>query len=396
MNAGLQTLLDGPTPLAGVRTPDAALHVFESNNDGKLHSHAVFIHRKRLLAALANAKVGDPGVYSWQLASLLSAYVSDASQMPELIRAAHNAIKQGSVRPYPFEDVAGELALKVFGGASSHDRTEAAKAHLALRDVVEKAPEPAVVVRLISADGATLFVPFGLLAAQASTPEVPKRFTVIQPLQRPRPFTSACIRSWHVARPRELQGVSGDARDLLREAADAPPVASLTLMGTHDLLARYLGSKEGFAKDSGDGLLVLAHHDRGYLRFNDDDRPPARIAHEYIVRNFQPGSAVILAACTTTGDTVETRAIVDRFIQQGIDALIVSPFAVDAEFGTRLALEVEKVVTDEHAKGSGSTLLQIFERASANVANIYKSQAAVRDMALEFMLIGNLELRLCQ
>jgi hypothetical protein len=103
----------------------------------------------------------------------------------------------------------------------------------------------------------------------------------------------------------------------------------------------------------------------------------------------------ILAACTTVGDIAETRAIVDRFAQQGVDALIVSPFSVDAEFGTRLALEFEKVIAEERTKGGGASLLQLFERTVARVAAVYKSQAALRDMSLEFMLIGDPELRIC-
>ena len=396
MNAGLLTMLAGSAPAAGARAPDAALQVFESQDGGKRRSQAVFVHRERLLAALADPKTSDPGVYSWQLASALSTYVSDSSQMPELIKAAHKAIAQPSKQPFPFADVAGELAVKIFSGSSSRDRGEADKARAALRSVVDTAPEPTVVMRLISADGETLFVPLGLLAAQAEKPEVSKRFTVIQPLPHPRPVSSPCIGSWRVARPTELQGVSGDARDLLRSAAGAPPAAGISVIDTHASLVKFLAGNEGVVKDRGDGLIVLAHHDRGYLKFNDTDRPPARVAREYIKRDFQPGSVAILAACTTTGDLAETRAITDQLAQQGVDALIVAPFAVDAEFGTRLALEFEKVVAAERAKSNGATLLQIFERTAANVASIYKNHAALRDMALEFMLIGNPDIKLCQ
>ncbi len=395
MNAGLLTLLAGPAPRADARAPDAALHVFESSDDGKVRSHAVFIHRRRLLEALANPKAIDPGVYSWQLASGLSTYVSDASQMPELIKAAHKAVAQPVARPFPFEDVAFELAQKVFGGTSEHDRREGARAQAALRDAVEKAAEPTVIVRLVSTNGETVFIPFGLLAAQAKKPEVPKRFTVIQPLPQPRPARSSCIDTWRIARPRELQGVGGDARDLLLQAADAAPAPGISVIDNHASLAGYLASNEGAVADRGDGLVVLAHHDSGYLKFNDADRPPARIAHEYIKREFQSGSAAILAACTTTGNITETRLIVDQLARQGVDALIVSPFAVDAEFGTRLALEFEKVVAEERGRRGGITLLQVFERAAARVATVYKNQGALRDMALEFMLIGNPEIRLC-
>ena len=168
------------------------------------------------------------------------------------------------------------------------------------------------------------------------------------------------------------------------------------MIDNHASLAEFLAGNEGVVAGRGDGLIVLAHHDRGYLKFNDADRPPARVASDYIKREFSSGSVAVLAACTATGDLAATRAIVDQLAHQGVDALIVSPFAVDAEFGTRLALEFEKIVADESAKRSGATLLQVFERASIAVAAAYQNQGAFRDMALEFMLIGNPEITLCK
>ncbi len=396
MNAGMLTLLDGPAASAGSRVADAALHVFESKDDGKLRSRAVFVHRERLIAALADPNATDSGVYSWQLASALSTYVSDPSQLPEMIRAAHKAVGQRDSQPFPYEEVARELAQKIFSGASQQDQAEAASALAALQAVVEGAPTPTVVLRLISADGKVLFVPFGLLAAQREERIVAKRFTLIQPLPQPRQAGASCIDTWRFARPRELQGVSGDARDLLKQAADAPPPAGISVIDNHGALAEFLGGKEGSAENRGDGLIVLAHHDQGYLKFNDSDRPPARIGQEFITRRFPPGSAVVLAACATVGELGETGEIVDRFAGQGIEALIVSPFSVDAEFGTRFALEFEKVLAGERSRGSGANLLQLFERTAANIASAYENQAAMRDMALEFMLIGNPDVRLCE
>jgi len=393
MNAGLSTLLEGPVPIAGSRSPDAALHVFEDIDTGVRRSHAVFLHRKRLLAALADPNAKDPGIYSWQLASSLSTYVSDPSQLPDMIQSAHNAVAQPGINPFPYEGVATELALKVFSGAQPYDQAEAGKARAALREAVETALEPTVVVRLVSAAGETIFMPFALIAANSAEPELKKRFTVIQPLPYPHRSTSACIKDWYIARPRELQGVSSDARDLLRDAADAAPKSGIQVIGNHNTLAKFLTGTSTINR--ADGLIILAHHDKGYLKFNDTDRPPARIAQEYITRDFQSGSAAILAACTATGNSTETRAIVDRFVRQGVETLIVSPFAVDAEFGTRLALEFEKVVADELANHSGATLLQVFKRASKNVATAYQNQPALLDMALEFMLIGNPEVSLC-
>jgi len=253
-----------------------------------------------------------------------------------------------------------------------------------------------VAVRVVNATGAAQFVPFGLLAAQSRQPEVTKRFTVVQPLPNPRPVADSCINTWRAARPAELKGVSGDAHDLLKQAAQGKPAEGFSVIDNHASLAEFLSRSDAAVHGHGDGLIVLAHHDRGYLGFNDADRPPARIAAEYITREFHPGSVAVLAACTTSGDSVATRAIVDRLAYRGIDAMVVSPFAVDAEFGTRLALEFEKVVAEERAKRSGATLLHLFERAAAGVASAYENQGAFGDMALEFMLVGNPDITLCK
>lgn len=394
MSTGLQTLLAGPSPAPGARIPDAALHVFETDDDGQKRSQAVLIHRSRLLAALADPKAADTGVYSWQLASPLSSYVSGQNDMPAAIKAAHKAIDEPG-RQFPFEDVASELARKVFGGAFPHDRAQAANGRRALEEAIAASAQPTVVVRLISADGATLFVPFGLLAASAQTPVVPKRFTVLQPLAQTRHVASACIGSWGVARPPALQGVSGDAHDLLQQAAAAPPAPGIRVLGDHNALAAYLAGAESGTTDRGEGLIVLAHHDGGYLKFSDADRPPSRVMTEDVLRNFPAGSAAILAACTATGNSPATRAIVERLAQQGVDALIVSPFAVDAEFGTRLALEFEYLVAKAQAERSAMTLVQLFELGASNVAKAYEKESARRDMALEFILIGDPDIKLC-
>jgi TRAP-type C4-dicarboxylate transport system substrate-binding protein len=396
MTAGLRSMLEGPVPEADTRTPDAALHIFETQEGNNLESHAVLLHRKRLLASLADPNATDSGVYSWQLASALSSYVSKPEQMPQLIQEAHQAILTGSGKKYPYEDVAKELALKIFSGNSDYDREQAEKGRAALRDVIDGTAEPAVVVRVVSEYGETYFVPFGLIAARAEQPVVSKRFTVIQPLPASRRLSSDCIGPWNVARPKILQGVSGDARKLLATAASTPLPKDFQILPDHASLTGFLNSSGTATQGHGEGLILLAHHNQGYLRFSDTDRPPSRIGHDYITRDFRPGSVAMLAACTTVGNVDETSAIVNRLVSQGVDTLIVSPFAVDAEFGTRFALEFEKLVIAERASASGASMRTLFDRAANAVMAAYENQDLRRDMALEFMLVGNPDVKLCK
>ena len=399
MGAGMETLLLGPGGPAesGGRRADAALHVFETIDGGRSRSIAVYVDSARLENAQKNPDTVDKGVYAWKLFSVLSTFVSGQGQLPGLIRSAHNAIDKPGARPFPFEDVASELAVKIFGGAGDRDIEEAARAQSALKELVSSKQNPVVVVRLISAQGQAIYLPFGLLAAQAKEPVVSKRFTVIQPMQGQSLTTSACVGKWWIARPPKLQDIRGDARDLLKDAANWKEVEGMKLLPNHDSLVKYLSNSAAEAVGpDGEGLILLAHHYGGNLQFSEEDRPPVQISADRVVRRFPPGSVAILAACATTGKDLETNAIVERLGMRGIDALILSPFAVDASFGTRLALEFEKIIAEERGKHSGAPLLEVFENAVERAAAAFKAQAAMRDMALEFQIAGNPDIRLCK
>jgi len=395
MTAGLRSMLEGPLPAEDMRIPDAALHIFEVDEGGQSVSHAVLLHRHRLLAALGKTEVSDSGVYAWKLASVLSAYVSKPDQLPQLIQEAHQAIVSNANTKYPYEEVAREIALKLFSGQSEYDREQATKARAAFLDAVDNTSDPVVVVRFVSPSGTTEFIPFGLIAARGDTPVVSKRFTVIQPLPKARSTSTNCVDTWSLARPKILQGVGGEALKQLAATAATPAPKPFQVLPDHRSLVSYFKSSGASDLERGEGLILLAHHDKGYLRYNNTDRPPARIAKEYIDRRFRPGSVAVLAACTTVGNADETSGIVNRLVSQGVDSLIVSPFAVDAQFGTHFALEFEKQVVAERAKKSGASIRTLFEQATANVMATYEDQALRRDMALEFMLVGDADLRLC-
>ncbi len=399
IGTGMQTLLSQPggSSESGGRVADAALHVFETSDERRKYSIAVYVDSARMAKAQSNPGAADKGVYAWKLFSVLSTFVSGQGQLPSLIKSAHNAIGTPDTRPFPFEDVASELAAKIFGGLDDRDIEEAARAQSALKELVNSKQDPSVVVRLISAEGQTIYLPFGLLAAQSREPIISRRFTVIQPLQEWSSDKPVCIGKWWIARPPKLQNVGGDARDLLKEAASRSAVEGMNLLPNHDLLVKYLSnSASETVGPDGEGLILLAHHYGGILQFSEEDRPPGQVAADRIMRRFPPGSVAILAACSTTGKDLETNAIVERLRMRGIDALILSPFAVDANFGTRLALEFEKVVAEEREKRSGATLLEVFERAVGNVATALEAEAAIRDMALEFQIAGNPDIRLCK
>ena len=87
---------------------------------------------------------------------------------------------------------------------------------------------------------------------------------------------------------------------------------------------------------------------------------------------------------------------IDKLIEKGVRALIISPFAVDAEFGTRLALEFEKVAGKARLEGQEVSFHEMFDITIENMVAVSDSKGAYQDMALEFILIGNSDLRLCK
>jgi TRAP-type C4-dicarboxylate transport system substrate-binding protein len=387
--AGLETLLQGTR---AVRTAaDAALHVFEYNDSGSTRSIAVLVHARRLAAARGSAGVKDPGVYSWELVSPLSSYVSGAAQLPKLVGEAHQRVANGV--PFPYEAVAGDLATVLFAGKTQRDREQGQLAAAALKDAIEKGSPGRVLTRLINESGRSMYLPLGLLAARASVPFASKRFSVIQSLAGGARGPQACIRSWHVARTSTLAGAGGVAKKLLEEAPAQLP-APAALMTTHEAMAFYLGSQPTLAQ--GEGFIVLAHHDAGSLRFSPAHSPPPWIRSENINRRFPAGSMAVLAACSTTGVGQQTSMIVNRLASQGMASIVLSPFAVDIEFGVRMALAFEGQILKEMGKPTGATAAILFERsAEAAAASLPAAAAALYDMSLEFQLVGDPDITIC-
>jgi TRAP-type C4-dicarboxylate transport system substrate-binding protein len=388
MASGLETLLR--LPRSGGTAADASLHVFEYNEFGSTRSVAVLVHARRLAAARSDPAATDPGVYSWELVSPLSAYASDPGQLPKLIAEAHERLANG--KPFPYEDVAGDLATVLFAGKSERDAQQGKLASEALKDAVNTGSPGRVLARLVNEGGKSMYLPLGLLAAGASKPFVAKRFSVIQSLTGGSAGPPACIRSWHVARSPTLQGAVGSAKKLLGDAPAQLP-APAKLMTTHEAVAKYLGSQP--TDTQGEGFIVLAHHDAGSLRFSPEHRPPPWIRSDNINRRFPAGSIAVLAACSTTGSSQQTSAVVNRLASQGIASIVLSPFAVDIEYGVRLALAFERQVLKELDKPTGATAATLFERSAAEVAASLPAGAALQDMSLEFQLVGDPDVTIC-
>ncbi len=386
MMAGLETFLRLP---GAAKSADAALHVFEFLDYGTTRSVAVLVHSKRFAESRKSASTADSGVYSWELASALSAYVNDPGQLPKLVQEAHAHVSNNRANPY--EDVASDLATVLFAGKTDSDIRQGALAKEALQDAVAAGNPSKVVMRLVNEAGKAMYLPLGVLAAKASKPVVSKRFTVIQSLGAPA-VPGACVRAWNIARSAALHGVAGDELKLMNEAPSKLK-APATLMTTHEAVVKYLATQP--SAPEGEGFIMLAHHDAGSLRFNPTDRPPPWVRSDNINRRFPAGSFGVLAACKTDGSNQQTSAIVNRLTRQGMSSIVLSPFAVDINYGVRLALTFEKLVLEEIGTPTGATVSALFERSAAEVAKSIPANSGLQDMSLEFQLVGDPDIKIC-
>ena len=113
-----------------------------------------------------------------------------------------------------------------------------------------------------------------------------------------------------------------------------------------------------------------------------------------------------LAACSVV-DTGLTSSIdvIKEFNEQGIHAIIASPFAVSADFGAQFAIDFVDVVNASLQAGENPTLKTLFNAAIQKTAKKIAQLASgadpkitesLKEMALEFIILGDHTLRLCR
>jgi hypothetical protein len=90
--------------------------------------------------------------------------------------------------------------------------------------------------------------------------------------------------------------------------------------------------------------------------------------------------------------------ILNGLNDSGVDAMIVSPFNVRLDYGSRMAFEFAKVVRDNRQSQRTPTLLEMFSQATTATTQFFKNgnnNSRLEDMAREFILVGNPYVRLC-
>lgn len=337
---------------------DAALHVFEMEPAGKPESHAIFVQR-------------GGAILSWTLDTHLSEWVTAGSG---LVFDLDKARSDGD-----YTEMAEHLTNRIFKSDDSTPDDE--RALEILTEISASGAPKTIFARLVDVRGNNLFLPLGLILLNDGR-LLDKSIIATQPLPRESYEAGRCVDTWKMVLPSRIPPVTPSHLEPIRPGR----------MSEWPDFARYLTDPNTRGTEP-EGLLLLAHHWDGRLWF---DRAGPSIASSEIKRRFPPGSIAVLAACGV-GDLSKnsSRALLERLNEKGVDAVILSPFAVKPAVGARFAVHFEEAVQTARANREALTLDALFRRAAGSTRGdptLNKWKEGVH----EFLLAGNGGLSLCR
>jgi hypothetical protein len=390
LRAGQSTLLDVSSDFssAGSLVADAAFYIFEPGPRDK--SVILFAAKK------VRADAGVPGqeqgvdVYAWETKSLLSQYVGDQNQFLVKIKEARQRAtdldkrKQG----YSYQAAADELRKKIFSGFDARDQRQATKAERIFSDLVRLRKQSSVVfVRMRNEEGVPVYLPLGILAARSQKPFLDKRIILVQPLPRERyPANVHPVEAWTFSVPQELGELTSQTNEALKQ------LKTSTSSRFYRDIPDFRGFLETVAprvqESKPEGILLLAHQAGGNLWSTDKSN---RIIVEDIKHRFPRGSVAILSACSTAAAEGNNQAILEKLNDNGIDAMIISPFPVEANYGAMLAIHFVEALEEAKAGPKGLTMIELFEKSAEKTARHFKEVMNINfeEMALEFLIAGD-------
>jgi hypothetical protein len=387
IRGGLATLLEfGLDYSAGSKTEaDAALHIFEFSEGTRKKTVAVLIERDRFLAS-RNASQPD-GIYGWELQSTLSDYLAEPKHLLVRVIDARERATDGDSNAYI--GVAKELRDKIFSAPKRQSQI-AESALRALQQLVNNSTRsPVILVRMLSVNNERLYLPLGLLSAKGPDSVFSKPITIVQPLPNERYVsTTTCVKPWTFGIPEKLENYHESLNIDPKVYAKMNPNWARTIKDLTD----YLGAS-GSLTSPAEGFLLLAHHDVGYVWYN---AAADRIAKEGLKRNFPVGSIAILSACATGAPTHDNRAILETLNGNGVDAVILSPIPIRADYGARLALDFAEVIRSNIENRKTPTVAEIFQQATEQTADYFaRLGVLLGEASLEFVIAGDHRLHFC-
>jgi len=256
-----------------------------------------------------------------------------------------------------------------------------------------KKPLPLVATRFIDKSGKTLPIPLGLLGLSGNR-LLGNVAHVTQPLPTERPVAAgSCISDFNTLVPTTL-GLGeddcerADLDELLRPIE--PPASSF--------ISDFAGMQSFFSdatpRSAAQGFLLLAHHADGFVSLSPGFSP-ALLAEE-MTRRYGEGSAAVLIGCAVGGLSPLNRSLplVSALNDNGVDAMIFSPFSVNAELGSRLAIHFSAALEQARRSREQLSLFELYTRALAATREDPTVQPFLGELA-EFSLAGRGDLKLC-
>jgi branched-chain amino acid transport system substrate-binding protein len=399
MVLAITSVLEGGEP----EKADTALHIFELPQGPRDQGSVVwYVDRTEFEAAQQSGTTA--GVYAWQTQSSLKQYVQMPSQLPAKLQAARDAAAKGE--EWPYASVAEDLRKKLFSVENEKLFGEnARRAQAALERLVNESSRPPVIIARLAASADALdYLPLGLLAARAEKPFLRKSFVTVQPLRRERFYQGkACVDPWTLGIPERLDGIDQKLQQELADfALDTPAWPHAWAREIKQLRQSFRqgesppgASAAAAAPGSirGEGIVLLAHHTDGNLWF---DRAIDSVAQEDFQRALRRGSVALISACSVGGGGPLAYNLIERLNARNVDAMIVSPFPVRADFGARLALHFVREIDDARRKRLTPTIAELYAAAWDRTAKHFEtSKRDLHDMGLEFVILGDPSIRLC-
>lgn len=368
--------------------PDVSLQVFEFTLNGETHS-ASFMALQNPTSRQTEQQMKNTDDEMGKLTPCESYnWDSDATVIGLVLNntSFKNDLAQARITDGVYSSLGGQITDAVFSSSEtktcgSADALEALKALAREKDV-------RMFARITDENGRLAVAPLGLMAMfeQAGKRVFEHDIRLFQPIARESLSNTACVSSWTFVLPSELEGVN-DKKML------EPPIAL-----AND--SRVIRSREAFIQefvdvtpdnDNPSGLLLLAHHEDGVLRFSGSGDT---MDFTQFTRNLGQGSIAILSACETANLTQSTK-FVGRLNQEGADALVVALFELPADFGIKFAFNFAQIVSKK--ENLPITLEDAFKRATNDTVGDFSRTKGdrARGMGLELVLAGNPKLQIC-
>lgn len=261
----------------------------------------------------------------------------------------------------------------------------------ALRSYVAGSPlePPTLLARLEGVHGDDLILPLAILSAPGEDRVLARPIRVVSPLPIEDYGETGCLQNWSVAVSDELEGAEIRVPDDIKSS-------SFWLGGTFRKLRDFFQTKE---RADGEGFVLVAHHDRGRLWYKKNDFPLQ--THEMSVEYGQ-ATAAVLAMCKAGSVSSADSFLVRRLNKFGLDAAILSPFSLDANYGKAFAIEFSRLVRKARSQHRAASLGDLLQEALAATAPSMRNhpdpkvRGSVGDMGLELVLVGNPHIRLCK